>query len=166
MDGVRNGTRRHSLPLPVETDKHDHLVPMPLSLWYQPQKSTRDESKSTLGGWYDPLPGIGDLDTNSLEGTSRRQSARSMTSDGDGSTANIHDPRHQSGQWRSSDRFSLGSNVSSSSAFTRFSGSTSSTLHTAPSSNWRHSRGSVLQREKRFSNLKCKPRASFLTNKL
>jgi len=68
-----------------------------------------------------------------------------------GSTASLHDSGSRLGRSRSNDRLSLRSNGSLSSVLTRFSGSTSSTLLTAPSSS---RRSSMLQREKRFSSVK------------
>lgn len=147
-------TRRYSLPHPVGVGRRDYLAPKRRSLWVKPQKGIQGELDRTLNGWADPLSVAGDLNANSPRNSWRR-SIRSLTSNDDGSTVSHHDSWSQSGH--SHDRFSLGSNGSSSSVLTRFSGSTLSTLLTAPSSGtsgWRSSRGSVLQREKRFSNIK------------
>ena len=154
--GVRNGTQRHSLPQPVE--RRSQLVVRPRSFWFRPQQSTQDELESTPTGWSDPLPTSGDPDVGSLGGNSRRHSTWSVTSTGAGSTTSLHDSRSRPGNWHSSDRLSLNSNVSSSSGFTGSSGSTASTFLTTPHSGTiskRSSRSSVLQREKRFSNVKC-----------
>ena len=147
-DGAKKGTQRHSLPPPVKTDRHDHFVPRRGSLWLRPQKSTHGGSGPTPGGRVDPLPGIGDLDAKFPRRNSWRHSDRSVISSSDGGS-----PSH----WRSGDRSSLKSNGSSSSVFTRFSGSTISTLFTSPPSrttSWRYSGGGASQKEKRFSNVK------------
>lgn len=153
-------TQRYSLPQSVEVGRRDPSAPRRRTLWFKPQKWTHSELNPTPKGWPDSVSAAGDLDTNSLR-NSWRHSARSVTSNGDGSISSVHDPWSQSG--RSSDRFSLGSNESSSSVLTKSSGSTLSTLLTAPSSgtiSWRSSRGSVLQREKRFSSVKCESHAN------
>ena len=165
-DGARGGTQRYTLPHPVEVGRRDRFFPRRRSLWFKPQKSTQDEPDRTIRGWDDPLSAVGDPDANSLR-NSWRHSNRSVASSGDGSITGPHDSWPQSG--RSSNRLSLRSNGStSSSLLTRFSGSTLSTLLTAPSSgttSWRSSRGSVLQREKRFSNANCKSHADSLADK-
>ena len=151
--GAKNDIQRHSLPHPVEDTKHGRLVPRPRSFWFGTRKNTPGESESRLGGWADQIPTAVDrLDANPQR-NSWRNSARSVTSDG--STSTLHDSGSQPSCSRSSDRFSLRSDGSSLSVLTRFSSSTSSTaLTTAPPSR-RSSRGSMLQREKRFSSLKC-----------
>ena len=162
---VKEGTRRYSLPQPLGVLRlRDYLTPKRRSLWVKPQRGVQGEPDRTLKDWADPLSAAGDLDANSPRNSWRR-SIRSLTSNDDGSTSSHHDSWSQSGH--SNDRFSLGSNGSSSSALTRFSGSTLSTLLTAPSSgtsSWRSSRGSVLQRDKRFSNIKCESLADSLAD--
>lgn len=164
-DNKRDGrehSQRYSLPQHVGVGRRDYLVPRRRSLWFKPQKSTQGEPDPTLRRWIDPLPATGDLDANSPR-NSWRHSYQSVTSNGDGSIASLRDPWSQLS--RSSDRFSLGSNGSSSSVLTRSSDSTLSTLLTAPASgtiSWRSSRGSVFQREKRFSNVKCESLADSL----
>lgn len=161
---VREETQRRSLPQPIKMGRRDHSAHGHRSSLFRAQKGTQGEPDSTPMGWADPLSAAGDLDASSLR-NSWRHSARSVTSNGDGSITSLRDPWSQSG--RSSDRFSLRSNGSSSSVLTRFSGSTLSTFLTAPSSGTtssRSSRGSVLQREKRFSNVKCESHADFLAD--
>ena len=150
--------RRHSLPQPREMKQYSGSGPRPQSLWSKPQRSTLEEFELKLKGWTDELPATGDAGENPQGGDSWRHSARSVTSNG-GSSTDLYKPRYRSGNWRSSDRFSLNSNGSSSSSsvFTRYSGSTTSTSLTALSSGTtskRSSRSSALQREKRFSNVK------------
>ena len=150
---MRGITQRHSLPQPGEVKGHGGSVLRPRSFWFKPQRNTQDEFESIPGGWCDPLPTTGDLDVNTIKGNGWRDSAQSVTSNGT-STTSLHETRPRSDIWGSSDRFSNGS---SSSVLTRFSGSTASTSLTLPSpgtTSKRSSRGSVLQREKRFSSAK------------
>lgn len=138
--------QRHSLPYPM-VEKRGKSIPRAKSFWFKPRQSKQDEVEPTVQrGLSDALLPFGDPDVNSFKGNGWRYSARSVTSNG------------WRPNWRSSDQLSLSSNVSSSSIFTGFSGSTASTSLTALSSSAiskRSSRGSVSQREKRFSNIKC-----------
>jgi hypothetical protein len=154
--GMRRGTQRYSLPQLGEVGQRDGSVPRPQSLWFKARPTTRGEFES-IPRWSDALAATEELGVDSLEGNGWRYSAQSMTSNGSGSGASLHhEPRSQSSNWSSSDRFSLSSSASTSSIFTS-SASTTSTSLTALSSGTiskRSSRGSVLQREKRFSNIK------------
>ena len=146
--------RRHSLPQPREVERLSGLVQRPQSFWSKPQQSTREEFETALRGWSEALPTTGDLDVNSVGGNDWRYSARSVTSNGGVGSASLHEPRSRPNTWYPSDRSSLNSDFSSSSIFTRFSGTTTSTALTALPSGTiskRSSQGSVLQREKRFS---------------
>lgn len=142
---ARKDTQRHSIPQSAVVKKRARLAPRPRSFWFGAQDSTQRD-------WDDPLPTAGGLDAESSRRKSWRHSVQSTTSNG--STATLHDSRSQSGHSHISDRFSLRSDRSLSSVLTRFSGSTLSTSFTAPSSSRRSSRGSVLQREKRFSSVR------------
>ena len=119
----------------------------------EPVPSTSQQNTQDV---VEPTPSK-DPDVSSLKGDNRRHSARSETSNGASSTISLLESRSR---WNSL-RFSLSSNVSSlssSSALTRFSGSTVSTSLTALSSGTirkQPSRGSVLQKEKRFSSVRC-----------
>lgn len=146
---VGRDPQRYSLPQPAETKKRHRLAARPQSFWFGSQKNTQSEVDPALRGWADPLPAAGDLGENRAK-SSWRHSVQSLISNG--STATLNDSRSQSGHSRFSDRFSLKSDESFSSIFTRFSGSTSSTLLTVPSSSRRSSR--VLQKEKRFSSVR------------
>lgn len=150
----KKGTQRHSMPQPAMIKKRDRLIPRHQSLWFKPRKTSRgdNESESTPGNQTCLRQEIGDLDGNSSRGNSWRYSARSATSNK--SNSSLQDSRPTPGYSRSSDRFSLTSDESSSSLFTRISTSTLSTFLTAPSSSRRSSKGSLLQREKRFSSIK------------
>ena len=147
------------MPHPVVAiEKRDEPVPRPKSFWFKPRQGTRDGVGPILPG---DLSGrlllSGDPGASSLRENDRRYSARSATSTGAGSVISL-EPRSQASDWRFSDQLSLNSHMSSSSALTRFSGSTASTAFTALSSGTtskRSSRSSVLQREKRFSSVKC-----------
>jgi len=155
MHGVMERTQRHSLPQPVRMKKRDRSILRSRSFWFTPQQRTRAELESAPGGSSDASQILVDPDVSSLRGDSWRHSAQSVTSNGGGS---ITGSPSRFNSWRSSDRLSLKSNMSLSSVFTRFSGSTASTSLTVPASGTsskRSSRGSVLQREKRFSNVKC-----------
>lgn len=151
-------TQRHSLPFPVVVEKRDEPTPRSKSFRFKPQQDMQGEIESTPPrGLSDALGPFGDSDVSSLRGDDRRHSAPSVTSNGVGSITSLLEPRSRWSNWR----FSLSSNVSSSSsssALTRFSGSTASTSLTAMSSGTlsnRSSRGSVLQKEKRFSSVRC-----------
>jgi hypothetical protein len=154
-DGARKDTQRRSLPQPVEVKMRDRLAPRPKSFWIGSREKARGESKSTQMGWVGPLQAAGDLGVNSQR-SSWRNSTRSVISNG--STASLRDSGSRLDRSRSNDRSSLRSNGSLSSVLTRFSGSTSSTLLTAPSSS---RRSSMLQREKRFSIVKCGSHSDF-----
>ena len=134
--------------------RRSRLVTRPKSFWSKPQQSTREELEAALRGWSEGVPAVGDLDANSLGGNDWRHSARSVTSNGGSSGTSLHEPRSRASQWFPSNRSSLNSNASSSSIFTRFSGSTTATSLTAlpfGTASKRSSQGSALQREKRFS---------------
>lgn len=156
--GVRRGTQRHSLPLPVVMEKRDKFVPRSKSFLFKQQKNTRGEVESTPpGGRSGGLVSFEDPDVSSLGGDDRRHSAQSVASSGIGGITGSLEPRSRWNSWR----FSLSSNVSSlssSSALTRSSGSTASTSLTALSPGTiskRSSRGSILQKERRFSSVRC-----------
>lgn len=152
---VGKDSQRRSLPNSTEVKKHDRLAPRPQSM-FLPRSSTQGELEPIPRGWADRLP--------NLSGNSWRYSAQSVTSNG--STATLPDSRSQPGHLRLSDRFSLKSNGSFSSAITRFSGSTSSTLLTAPSSSKRSSRASILQKDKRFSSVRRELHADYVVDEL
>lgn len=154
--------KRHSLPQPREVERLSGLVSRPQSFWSKPQQSTREEFETALRGWSEALPTIADPDANSIGGNDWRHSAQSATSSGGAGSTSLHEPRSRPNTWYPSDRSSLNSDFSSSSIFTRFSGTTTSTSLTAlPSGvvSKRSSQGSVLQREKRFSKFQGELRA-------
>jgi len=155
---ARRGTQRHSLPLPVVVEKREKFVPRSRSFLFKPQQNTQGEVEFTPpGGRSDGLVLFEDPDVSSLGGDDRRHSAQSVASNGIGSITGSLEPRSRWNNWR----FSLSSNassLSSSSALTRSSDSTASTSLTALSPGTiskRSSRGSILQKERRFSSVRC-----------
>ena len=141
----------------MAVEKRDEPVPRSKSFRFKPQKNTQGEVESTPpGGRFSGLVPFEEPDVSSLGGDDRRHSARSVASNGVGSITSL-EPRSRWNSWR----FSLSSNVSSlssSSALTRSSGSTTSTSLTALSPSTiskKSSRGSMLQKEKRFSSVRC-----------